>query len=151
MVQPKRVKFRKTQKGHRRGKANSGNRVVFGDFGLQSLESAWLTARQIEAARRAITRYVRRGGDIWVCIFPDKPVTKKAAETRMGSGKGAPDHWVAVVRPGRILFEMAGVTHEAAKEAMRLASHKLPISTRFVVKDTAVAVGSKKQQEASAD
>lgn len=142
MLQPKRVKFRKTHKGHRRGKANSGNTVVFGDFGLQALESAWLTARQIEAARRAITHHVRRGGSIWVCIFPDKPVTKKAAETRMGSGKGAPDHWVAVVKPGRILFEMAGVDEKVAKEAMRLASHKLPIDTKFVTRETVVAVGS---------
>ncbi len=138
MLQPKRVKFRKVQKGRRRGKANSGNTVVFGEFGLQALEAAWLTARQIEAARRAITRYVRRGGNIWVCIFPDKPVTKKAAETRMGSGKGAPDHWVAVVKPGRILFEMAGVSGEIAKEAMRLAAHKLPIKTKFVARKTVV-------------
>ena len=142
MQQPKRVKFRKTQKGHRRGKANSGNTVVFGNYGLQAMESAWLTARQIEAARRAITHHVRRGGSIWVCVFPAKPVTKKAAETRMGSGKGAPDHWVAVVKPGRILFEMAGVKEEVAKEAMRLASHKLSIGTKFVTRETAVAVGS---------
>ena len=151
MVQPKRVKFRKTHKGRRQGKAASGNRVVFGDFGLQALEPAWLTARQIEAARRAITRHVRRGGDIWVCIFPDKPVTKKAAETRMGSGKGAPDHWVAIVKAGRILFEMAGVDEVVAKEAMRLASHKLPIGTRFVARDIAVAVGSKRKVGARAD
>ena len=143
MLQPKRVKFRKTHKGRRRGKAYSGNTVVFGDFGLQALESTWLTARQIEAARRAITHHVRRGGNIWVCVFPNKPVTKKAAETRMGSGKGAPDHWVAVVKPGRILFEMSGVSEEAAKEAMRLASHKLPMDTKFVTRETVVAVGSK--------
>ncbi len=142
MLQPKRMRFRRTQKGRRRGKAYSRNTVVFGDFGLQALEAAWLTARQIEAARRAITRHVRRGGNIWVCIFPDKPVTKKAAETRMGSGKGAPDHWVAVVKPGRILFEMAGVDEEIAKEAMRLASHKLPIDTKFVTRETVVAGGS---------
>ncbi len=142
MLQPKRVKFRKVQKGRRRGKANSGNTVIFGDFGLQALESAWLTARQIEAARRAMTRHVRRSGNIWIRIFPDKPITKKAAETRMGSGKGAPDHWVAVVKPGRILFEMAGVDEEVAKEAMRLASHKLPIDTRFVTRETIVAGGS---------
>ena len=141
MLQPKRVKFRKTHKGRRRGKANSANSVAFGDFGLQALEPAWLTARQIEAARRAITHHVRRGGNIWVCIFPNKPVTKKAAETRMGSGKGAPDHWVAVVKPGRILFEMAGVDEVVAKEAMRLASHKLPVNTRFVVRETVVATG----------
>ena len=145
MLQPKRVKFRKTQKGRRRGKSYAGNTVVFGDFGLQALETAWLTARQIEAARRAITHHVRRGGNIWVCIFPDKPVTKKPAETRMGSGKGAPDHWVAVVKPGRILFEMTGVAEEVAKEAMRLASHKLPIDTRFVARETFVAVGSENE------
>ncbi len=145
MLQPKRVKFRKAHKGRRRGKANSGNTVVFGDFGLQALEPAWVTARQIEAARRAITHHVRRGANIWVCVFPDKPVTKKAAETRMGSGKGAPDHWVAVVKPGRILFEMAGVNEEIAKEAMRLASHKLPIDTRFVTREMVVAIGSEKK------
>lgn len=149
MLQPRRVKFRKAQKGRRRGKANSGNTVVFGDFGLQALEPAWLTARQIEAARRAITRHVRRGANIWVCVFPDKPVTKKAAETRMGSGKGAPDHWVAVVKPGRILFEMAGVAEEVAKEAMRLASHKLPIETRFVTRESIVAGGIERTVGAS--
>ena len=142
MLQPKRVRFRKIQKGRRQGKANAGNRIVFGDFGLQALESAWLTARQIEAARRAITHHVRRGGNIWVCIFPGKPVTKKAAETRMGSGKGPPDHWVAVVKPGRILFEMAGVDEKIAREAMRLASHKLPIDTRFVLRESAITVAS---------
>ena len=150
MQQPRRVRFRKVQKGRRRGKANAGNRVVSGDFGLQAMESAWLTARQIEAARRAITRYVRRGANIWVCVFPDKPVTKKAAETRMGSGKGAPDHWVAVVRAGRILFEMAGVSEEVAKEAMRLASHKLPISTRFVTKGALVTGARESKAGASA-
>ena len=142
MLQPKRVKYRKTHKGHRRGRANAGNTVIFGDFGLQALESAWLTARQIEAARRAITHHIRRGGNIWICIFPDKPVTKKPAETRMGSGKGPPDHWVAVVKPGRILFEMGGVSQEMAREAMRLASHKLPIDTKFVLRETGVALGS---------
>jgi len=141
MLQPKRVKYRKTHKGHRRGKANAGNAVIFGDFGLQALESAWLTARQIEAARRAITHHIRRGGNIWVRAFPDKPVTKKPAETRMGSGKGPPDHWVAVVRPGRILFEMGGVSQETAREAMRLASHKLPIDTKFVLRETGIAIG----------
>lgn len=151
MVQPKRVKFRKTQKGNRRGQAHSGNKVSFGDFGLQALEAAWLTARQIEAARRAITRHVHRGGNIWVCIFPDKPITKKAAETRMGSGKGSPDHWVAVVKPGRVLFEMAGITEETAKEAMRLASHKLPIDTKFITRDTGIAVVSKKPVGASVE
>ena len=142
MLQPKRVKYRKSHKGRRRGKAQSGNTVIFGDFGLQALESAWLTSRQIEAARRAITRHVRRGGNIWVRIFPDKPVTKKPAETRMGGGKGAPDHWVAVVRQGGVLFEMSSVDEEIAKEAMRLASHKLPISTKFVARETGVVVGS---------
>ncbi len=150
MLQPKRVKFRKTHKGRRRGKAHLGNTVAFGDFGLQALESAWLTARQIEAARRAITHHVHRGGKIWVCVFPDKPVTKKAAESRMGSGKGAPDHWVAVVKPGRILFEMSGVAEEVAKEAMRLASHKLPIDTKFVTRESIVTVGSKDTVGASA-
>ena len=150
MLQPKRVKFRKAHKGRRRGKANSGNTVVFGDFGLQALEPAWVTARQIEAARRAITRYVRRGASIWVCIFPYKPVTKKAAETRMGSGKGAPDHWVAVVKPGMILFEMAGVDQEVAKEAMRLASHKLPMDTKFVSRETVIAVASENKVGARA-
>jgi len=142
MLQPKRVKYRKSHKGHRRGQAQAGNSIDFGDFGLQALESAWLTSRQIEAARRAITRYIRRGGNVWVRIFPDKPVTSKPAETRMGGGKGAPDHWVAVVKPGRMLFEMGGVTADVAKGAMRLASHKLPISTKFVVRETGVAVGS---------
>lgn len=142
MLQPKRVKYRKSHKGRRRGKAQVGNTVVFGDFGLQALESVWLTSRQIEAARRAITHHIRRGGNVWIRVFPDKPVTRKAAETRMGGGKGAPDHWVAVVKPGRILFEMAGVGEEVAKDAMRLASHKLPIGTKFVVKETDIAVGT---------
>jgi large subunit ribosomal protein L16 len=142
MLQPKRVKFRKVQKGHRRGQAHSGDIVVFGDYGLQALESAWLTARQIEAARRAITHHIRRGGDIWVRIFPDKPITKKPAETRMGSGKGAPDHWVAVIKPGRILFEMGAVDESTAREALRLASHKLPIDTKFVIKERKAAESS---------
>lgn len=142
MLQPKRVKYRKTHKGDRRGAAHSGNTVVFGDYGLQALEAAWLTARQIEAARRAITHHVKRGGNVWIRIFPDKSVTKKAAETRMGSGKGAPDHWVAIVRPGRILFEMSGVTEEVAKDAMRLASNKLPIDTRFVAREVSMAAGA---------
>jgi large subunit ribosomal protein L16 len=137
--QPKRVKFRKVQKGRRRGQSNSGSTIVFGDFGLQAMEATWLTARQIEAARRAITRHVRRGGKVWIRIFPDKPVTKKAAETRMGSGKGAPDHWVAVVKPGRVIFEMAGVAEDVAKEAMRLASHKLPVTTKFITREASGA------------
>lgn len=144
MQQPKRVKFRKVQKGRRRGKANTGNTIAFGDYALQAQESVWLTARQIEAARRAITRHIRRGGNVWIRVFPDKPITKKAAETRMGSGKGAPDHWVAVVKAGRIIFEMAGVSEEVAKEAMRLASHKLPVQTKFLVKESGVMAGSEK-------
>ena len=141
MLQPKRVKYRKMHKGHRRGSAQSGNTIAFGDFGLQALESSWVTSRQIEAARRAITHHIRRGGKIWIRVFPDKAVTRKAAETRMGGGKGAPDHWVAVVKSGGMLFEMGGVGEEVAKEAMRLASHKLPLDTKFVVKGAGVAVG----------
>ena len=142
MLQPKRVKYRKIHRGHRRGTAQSGNALNFGDFGLQALEPAWITSRQIEAARRAMTRYVKRGGKIWIRIFPDKSVTKKPAETRQGGGKGAPDHWVAVVKPGRIMFEMSGVAEPVAKEAMRLASHKLPIDTRFMVREATLAAGS---------
>ncbi len=141
MLQPKRVKYRKSHKGHRRGAAQAGAEINFGDYGLKALETVWMTSRQIEAARRAIVRYMRRGGKVWIRVFPDKPVTKKAAETRMGSGKGAPDHWVAVVRRGKILFELSGVDYETAKEAMRLAAHKLPIDTRFVVRESVVAVG----------
>ena len=136
MLQPKRVKYRKTHKGHRRGSAQTSNTATFGDFGLQALGTAWITGEQIEAARRAITHHIRRGGKVWIRVFPDKPVTKKPAETRMGSGKGAPDHWVAVVKPGRIVFEMSGVSEDVAKEAMRLASHKLPIKVRFVTRQT---------------
>ena len=139
MLQPKRVKYRKTHKGRRRGSAQSGTKVDFGDFGLQALESNWITAEQIEAARRAITHHMRRGGKVWIRIFPDKPVTKKAAETRMGSGKGAPDHWVAVVRAGRVMFELGGVGEEVAREAIRLASHKLPVKTRFVMRESNLA------------
>jgi large subunit ribosomal protein L16 len=141
MQQPKRVKYRKSHKGHRRGSAQTGNSIDFGDFGLQAEEAAWLTSRQIEAARRAITRYIRRGGNVWVRVFPDKPVTRKPAETRMGGGKGAPDHWVAVVKPGRMLFEMGGVSEDVARGAMRLAAHKLPIGTKFVARETGVASG----------
>jgi len=137
MLQPKRVKYRKVHRGRRRGKAQVGNTIAFGDFALQALEPAWVTSRQIEAARRAMTRYIRRGGNVWIRIFPDKSVSKKPAETRMGGGKNAPDHWVAVVKPGRILFEMSGVNREMAKEAMRLASHKLPIGTRFIARELA--------------
>ncbi len=136
MLQPKRVKYRKVHRGQLRGKAQAGNTIVFGDFGLQAQQGSWITARQIEAARRVIVRYLRRGGQMWIRIFPDKSVTKKPAETRMGSGKGAPDHWVAVVRPGRMLFEIGGIKDNLAREAMHLASYKLPIATRFVVKET---------------
>lgn len=136
MLQPKRTKYRKVHKGRRKGKAQSGSTLNFGDFGLQAMECSWITARQIEAARRAIVHYLRRGVKIWICIFPDKPVTKKPAETRMGSGKGSLDHWVAVVKPGRILFEIGGVKEDLAKEAMRLASHKLPIETKFISRGT---------------
>jgi large subunit ribosomal protein L16 len=142
MLQPKRVKYRKMQKGSRRGKAHTGNTVVFGDFGLQALENSWITDRQIEAARRAITRHIRRGGNVWIRIFPDKPITKKPAETRQGGGKGAPDHWVAVVKAGHVMFEMAGVDEDVAKEAMRLAANKLPIDTKFVSKESGAAVGA---------
>lgn len=132
MLMPKRVKYRKQMRGRMRGKATRGAAVSFGEYGLQALEPCWMTSRQIEAARRAIVRYVRRGGKVWIRIFPDKPVTAKPAETRMGSGKGSVDHWVAVIKPGRVLFEIAGVPEESAKEAMRLAGHKLPIKTQFV-------------------
>jgi len=142
MLQPKRVKYRKMQKGSRRGKAQSGNTVVFGAFGLQALENCWITDRQIEAARRAMTRHIHRGGNVWIRIFPDKSITKKPAETRMGSGKGSPDHWVAVVKTGHIMFEMAGVEESVAKEAMRLAAGKLPLSTKFVAKESGAAVGA---------
>jgi large subunit ribosomal protein L16 len=132
MLMPKRVKYRKQMRGRMRGKASRGAKVAFGEYGLQALEPCWMTSRQIEAARRAIVRYIRRGGKVWIRIFPDKPVTAKAAETRMGSGKGSVDHYVAVIKPGRILFEMTGVSEENAREAMRLASHKLPIKTQFI-------------------
>jgi len=139
MQQPKRVKYRKSQRGRRRGKARAGNTLDFGDYGLQALESAWITAAQLEAARRAMTRHIRRGGKVWIRVFPDKPVTKKPAETRMGSGKGLADHWVAVVRTGRVMFEMAGVGESVAREAIRLASHKLPLKTRFLLKESVAA------------
>jgi large subunit ribosomal protein L16 len=135
MLMPRRVKHRKVQRGRMSGPAKGGTTVAFGEYGLATLEPAWITSRQIEAARRAMTRSVKRGGKIWIRVFPDKPATKKPAETRMGSGKGAPDHWVAVVRPGRILFEMAGIDQAEAVEAMRLASHKLPVATRVVLKE----------------
>jgi len=132
VLQPKRVKYRKVHRGSLKGSAHSGDTVVFGDFGMRAEESAWVTARQIEAARRVFVRHLHRGGKLWIRIYPDKSVTKKPAETRMGSGKGAPDHWVAVVKRGRILFELAGVNEEMASEAAHLASYKLPISTSFV-------------------
>jgi len=136
MLQPSRVKYRKQHRGRMKGTAQAGNIIVFGEFGLQAQEPVWLTSRQIEAARRAIVHYVKRGGKLWIRVFPDKPVTKKPAETRMGSGKGPVDHWVAVVKPGRILFEIAGVNEEAAVEAMRLAAHKLPIATKFLRRES---------------
>ena len=132
MLLPKRVKYRKQFRGRMKGKAQRGNKVSHGDFGLVALEPAWITNRQIEAARIAMTRYIKRGGQVWIKIFPDKPVTAKPAETRMGSGKGSPEYWVAVVKPGRVMFEMDGVTKEVAQEAMRLAAHKLPLKTKFV-------------------
>ncbi len=135
MLQPKRVKFRKLHRGRRKGVAVSGSQVTFGDFGLQAQQAAWITSRQIEAARRAITHHLRRGGKVWIRVYPDKPVTTKPAETRMGGGKGAVDHWVAVVKPGLMLFEVSGVREDLAKEALRLAGHKLPIDTRFVARE----------------
>ena len=137
MLMPKRVKYRRVQRGRMTGKATRGNVVSNGEFGLQATEPAWMTSNQIEAARIAMTRYVKRGGKVWIKIFPDKPVTEKPAETRMGSGKGSPEYWVAVVKPGRVMFEMAGVTEEQAREAMRLASHKLPVKCKFVKKEEA--------------
>ena len=134
MLMPKRVKFRRVHRGRLTGKALRGNRITNGTFGLVATEPAWITSNQIEAARIAMTRYVKRGGQVWIKIFPDKPITEKPAETRMGSGKGSPEYWVAVVKPGRVMFEMDGVTEEQAKEAMRLASHKLPIKCKFACK-----------------
>ena len=139
MLMPKRVKYRRVQRGRMKGEAHRGNTLAYGEYGLVALEPAWITSNQIEAARIAMTRYTRRGGKVWIKIFPDKPVTEKPAETRMGSGKGSPEYWVAVVKPGRVMFEMGGVTEDVAKEAMRLASHKLPIKCKFVAKDGADA------------
>jgi large subunit ribosomal protein L16 len=135
MLMPKKVKYRKQQRGRMKGKAWRGSTIAFGDYGLKALECGWVSDRQIEAARIAMTRFIKRGGKIWIRIFPDKPVTKKPAETRMGKGKGAPDHWVCVVRPGRILFEMEGVAPDVAQEAMRLAAQKLPVSTKMVMRE----------------
>lgn len=134
MLMPKRIKYRKMQRGRKRGKAYRGSEVTFGEYGLKAMEAHWITSRQIEAARVAMTRYIKRGGKVWIRIFPDKPITKKPAETRMGKGKGSPEYWVAVVKPGRIMFELAGVPEDVAKEAMRLAAHKLPIKTKFVAR-----------------
>ncbi|MBD5140804.1 MAG: 50S ribosomal protein L16 [Oscillospiraceae bacterium] len=135
MLLPKRVKYRRVHRGRLTGKAYRGNKVSNGEFGLQALEPAWITSNQIEAARIAMTRYIKRGGQVWIKIFPDKPITEKPAETRMGSGKGSPEYWVAVVKPGRVLFEIAGVSEETAREAMRLAMHKLPIKCKFIVRE----------------
>ena len=134
MLLPKRVKYRRVHRGRMTGKATRGNKIAYGEFGLHALEPGWITSNQIEAARIAMTRYTKRGGQVWIKIFPDKPVTKKPAETRMGSGKGSPEFWVAVVKPGRIMFEIAGVSEEVAREALRLASHKLPIKTKIVAR-----------------
>ena len=136
MLLPKRVKYRRVHRGRLKGKAYRGNKVTYGDYGLQALEPAWITSNQIESARIAMTRYIKRGGQVWIKIFPDKPITEKPAETRMGSGKGSPEYWVAVVKPGRVLFEIKGVAEETAREAMRLAMHKLPIKCKFVKKET---------------
>ena len=141
MLMPKRVKFRRVQRGRLKGKASRGTELAYGNYGLVATEPAWITSNQIEAARIAMTRYIRRGGKVWIKIFPDKPITEKPAETRMGSGKGSPEYWVAVVKPGRILFEMDGVDVEVAREAMRLAGHKLPIKTKFIFKETEVKEG----------
>ena len=137
MLMPKRVKYRRVQRGRLKGKATRGNTVTYGMFGLAALEPAWITSNQIEAARIAMTRYIKRGGQVWIKIFPDKPITEKPAETRMGSGKGSPEYWVAVVKPGRVMFEIGGVDEETAKEAMRLAANKLPIKCKFVKKEEA--------------
>jgi large subunit ribosomal protein L16 len=135
MLMPKRTKYRKVQKGRMQGNAKGGTKVSFGDYGLQAQERGWITSRQIEAARIAMTRKIKRGGKVWITIFPDKPITEKPAETRMGSGKGNPEYWVAVIKPGRVMFEMSGVDEELARDAMRLAAHKLPVKTKFVQRD----------------
>ena len=137
MLMPKRAKYRKVQRGRMTGTASRGNKVAYGEFGIQALEPGWITGNQIEAARIAMTRYTKRGGKVWIKIFPDKPITEKPAETRMGSGKGSPEYWVAVVKPGRVMFEIAGVSEETAREALRLASHKLPVKCKIVKKETA--------------
>ena len=148
MLMPKRVKYRRVHRGRMKGKATRGNKISSGEYGLVATQPAWITSNQIEAARIAMTRYIKRGGNVWIKIFPDKPVTQKPAETRMGSGKGAPEYWVAVVKPGRVMFEMAGVSEEVAREAMRLASHKLPIKCKFVRKADLEAAEAKNGGEA---
>lgn len=142
MLMPKRVKYRKQHRPKLKGKAQKGTEIVYGEYGLQALEAGWITSRQIEAARVAMTRYIRRGGKVWIKIFPDRPITAKPAETRMGSGKGSPEYWVAVAKPGRVLFELAGVPEEVAREAMRLAAHKLPVKTKFIVRAEAGGEGN---------
>ena len=137
MLMPKRTKYRRVQRGRMKGAASRGNKVSYGEFGIQACEPGWITGNQIEAARVAMTRYTKRGGQVWIKIFPDKPITEKPAETRMGSGKGSPEYWVAVVKPGRVMFEIAGVSEETAREALRLASHKLPVKCKIVAKQTA--------------
>ena len=145
MLMPKRVKYRRVQRGRLKGKANKGNYIAYGEYGLQAMEPGWITSNQIEAARVALTRYMRRGGKVWVKIFPHKPITKKPAETRMGSGKGSPEYWVAVVKPGRIMFEVAGVPEDVAREALRLARHKLPIKCKFVKREELGGEGNEGQ------
>ena len=147
MLMPKRVKRRRVQRGRMKGKANSGNVVTYGDYGLVALDPGWITSNQIEAARIAMTRYIKRGGQVWICIFPHKPITKKPAETRMGSGNGSPEYWAAVVKPGRVMFEMAGVNEEVAREALRLASHKLPVRCKIVKKGDTVSADAPEVKE----
>ena len=148
MLMPKRVKRRRVQRGRMKGQANKGNTVTYGEWGLVSLDPAWITSNQIEAARIAMTRYTKRGGPVWICIFPHKPITKKPAETRMGSGKGSPEYWAAVVKPGRVMFEMAGVSEEVAREALRLASHKLPVRCKIVKRGEVVSADAPDSKEA---
>ena len=147
MLMPKRVKRRRVQRGRMKGKANSGNVVTYGEYGLVALDPGWITSNQIEAARIAMTRYIKRGGQVWICIFPHKPIAKKPAETRMGSGKGSPEYWAAVVKPGRVMFEMAGVNEEVAREALRLASHKLPVRCKIVKKGDTVSADAPEVKE----
>ena len=146
MLMPKRVKRRRVQRGRMKGKANKGNIIAYGDYGLVALDCGWITSNQIEAARIAMTRYIKRGGKVWIDIFPHKPVTKKPAETRMGSGKGRPEYWVAVIKPGRVLFEMSGVSEEVAREALRLASHKLPVKCKFAKKEDLVSADAPQEK-----